>query len=57
LQVDKYQANINTAYTFDKTNIYYNYDQNNLASNNEPLKIFWSATLFFSTVYGHRKGK
>jgi cobalt-zinc-cadmium resistance protein CzcA len=26
-----------------------------LASNNEPLKIFWSATLFFSTVYGHRK--
>jgi cobalt-zinc-cadmium resistance protein CzcA len=29
LQVDKYEANIKSAYTFEKTNIYYNYDENN----------------------------
>ncbi|EIA07588.1 CusA/CzcA family heavy metal efflux RND transporter [Flavobacterium frigoris] len=56
LQVDKYQANIKSAYTFEKTNIYYNYDQNNLASNNEPLKIFGAQQRFsFPTVYGAQK--
>jgi cobalt-zinc-cadmium resistance protein CzcA len=56
LQVDKYQANIKTAYIFDKTNIYYNYDQNNMASNNEPLKIFGAQQRFsFPTVYGAQK--
>ncbi|TDE05592.1 CusA/CzcA family heavy metal efflux RND transporter [Flavobacterium hiemivividum] len=56
LQVDKYQASIKTAYTFEKTTIYYNYDQNNLASNNEPLKIFGAQQRFsFPTVYGAQK--
>jgi cobalt-zinc-cadmium resistance protein CzcA len=56
LQVDKYQANIKSAYTFDKTNIYYNYDQNNLASNNDPLKVFGAQQRFsFPTVYGAQK--
>lgn len=56
LQVDKYQANIKSAYSFEKTTIYYNYDQNNLASNNEPLKIFGAQQRFsFPTVYGAQK--
>jgi cobalt-zinc-cadmium resistance protein CzcA len=49
---------IKTAYTFDKTNIYYNYDQNNLASNNEPLKIFERNNAFLSnSLWSTEKGK
>ncbi|MBE0390841.1 CusA/CzcA family heavy metal efflux RND transporter [Flavobacterium sp. PL002] len=56
LQVEKYKANINSAFSFDKTNIYYNYDQNNVAYNNEPLKVFGVQQRFeFPTVYGARK--
>lgn len=56
LQVEKYKANINSAFSFDKTNIYYNYDQNNVAYNNEPLKVFGVQQRFeFPTVYGTRK--
>jgi cobalt-zinc-cadmium resistance protein CzcA len=56
LQVDKHQANIKTAYTFDKTTVYYNYDQNNIAFNNEPLKIFGAQQRFsFPTVYSAQK--
>lgn len=56
LQVTKMKENIKTAYTFDKTNIYYSYDQNNLALNNEPLKVFGVQQRFaFPTVYGAQK--
>ncbi|WP_281336028.1 CusA/CzcA family heavy metal efflux RND transporter [Flavobacterium eburneipallidum] len=56
LQVDKTKANINTAYSFDKTNIYYSYDQNNLAVNNNALKVFGIQQRFaFPTVYGAQK--
>ena len=56
LQVDKSQANIKSAFAFDKTNIYYNYDQNNIAYNNEPLKIFGIQQRFaFPTVYNAQK--
>jgi cobalt-zinc-cadmium resistance protein CzcA len=56
LQVDKLKANINSAYTFDKTNVYYNYDQNNLAVNNQPLKVFGVQQKFaFPTVYGAQR--
>lgn len=56
LQVDKMKANINTAYSFDKTNVYYSYDQNNLALNNQPLKVFGVQQRFaFPTVYGTQK--
>ena len=52
LQVDKAQANIKSAYTFDKTNVYYNYDKNNIAFNNEPLKVIGVMQRFsFPTVY------
>lgn len=56
LQVDKTKANINNAYSFDKTNVYYSYDQNNLALNNEPLKVFGIQQRFaFPTIYGAQK--
>ena len=56
LQLDKYQANIKTAYTFEKTTVYYNYDQNNLASNNRPLTVFGAQQRFaFPTVYSAQK--
>jgi heavy metal efflux system protein len=56
LQIDKSKANIKTAYSFDKTNVYYSYDQNNLALNNEPLKVFGVQQRFaFPTVYGAQK--
>ena len=56
LQVDKMKANIKSAYTFEKTNVYYNYDQNNLALNNAPLKVFGIQQKFaFPTVYGAQK--
>ncbi|MET0759618.1 MAG: CusA/CzcA family heavy metal efflux RND transporter, partial [Flavobacterium sp.] len=56
LQVDKTKANINNAYSFDKTNIYYSYDQNNLALNDKPLKVFGVQQRFaFPTFYGAQK--
>ena len=56
LQVDKAQSNIKSAYSFDKTNIYYSYDQNNLALNGLPLKVFGVQQRFaFPTVYGAQK--
>ncbi|CAM4091882.1 CusA/CzcA family heavy metal efflux RND transporter [Flavobacterium weaverense] len=56
LQVDKTKANISNAYTFEKTNVYYSYDQNNLTTTNEPLKVFGVQQRFsFPTVYGAQK--
>ena len=56
LQIDKTKANIKTAYSFDKTNIYYSYDQNNIAMNNLPLKVFGVQQRFaFPTVYDAQK--
>ena len=40
LKVDEADAMINEAFSFDKTELYYHYDENNTASNNIPLKVF-----------------
>lgn len=56
LQLDRLKEAIKTAYSFDKTNVYYSYDQNNLALNNEPLRVFGIQQRFeFPTVYSSRK--
>ncbi|MFC5683512.1 CusA/CzcA family heavy metal efflux RND transporter [Flavobacterium sp. MAHUQ-51] len=56
LQVEKSKANINSAYAFDKTNIYYNYDQNNLAYNDKAVSVIGAQQRFsFPTVYGAQK--
>jgi cobalt-zinc-cadmium resistance protein CzcA len=56
LQIDKANATIKTAYNFDKTNVYYSYDQNNLAINNLPLKVIGVQQSFdFPMVYKAQK--
>lgn len=52
LQLDEVDARISSAFNFDKTHIFYTYDENNLAINNEPLKIFGvSQDFLFPTRY------
>ena len=52
LQVDEADALIGSAFNFDKTSVYYNYDENNLTVNNEPLKVLGIQQDFkFPTVY------
>ncbi|MEL1240244.1 CusA/CzcA family heavy metal efflux RND transporter [Flavobacterium flavipallidum] len=56
LQVDKWKENIKSAFTFEKTNIYYNYDQNNLAYNNKAVSVIGAQQSFlFPTVYAAQK--
>lgn len=52
LQKDEAEAMIGSAFSFDKTQIFYEYDENNIASNNIPLKMFGVQQDFrFPTVY------
>jgi cobalt-zinc-cadmium resistance protein CzcA len=52
LKVEQSHAMMRSAFSFDKTLIYYNYDENNLTVNNQPLKVFGIAQDFkFPTVY------
>ena len=52
LKIDQSNALVSSAFTFDKTSVYYNYDESNLAINNEPLKVFGISQDFkFPTVY------
>ena len=52
LKVKEADALIGSAFNFDKTEVYYHYDQNNLAFNNEPLQVFGVQQNFlFPTLY------
>ena len=52
LQAEKAEALQGTAFSFDKTEVYYNYDQNNLAINGSPIDVFGvKQNLLFPTVY------
>ncbi len=52
LKVNEADALIGSAFGFDKTSVYYHYDENNLAINGDPLKVFGIAQDFkFPTVY------
>ncbi|AOW21398.1 CusA/CzcA family heavy metal efflux RND transporter [Urechidicola croceus] len=56
LKVDESEALIGSAFDFDKTTIYYNRDESNLAINNEPLNVFGIQQDFkFPTVYTANK--
>ena len=56
LQLDRSDALLNSAFDFDKTDVYYAYDENNLALNNLPIKVFGVAQTFdFPTVYFSRR--
>ena len=52
LQVDKAKALIPSAFSFDKTSLYYNYDENNLTVIDRPLNVYGVQQDFsFPTVY------
>ena len=52
LKVTASAALVGSAFNFDKTEVYYHYDQNNLAFNNEPLKVYGiQQSILFPTVY------
>ncbi|MBF8148831.1 CusA/CzcA family heavy metal efflux RND transporter [Winogradskyella sp. F6397] len=52
LEIEKRDALVASAFNFNKTALYYNYDESNLAANNKPLKVFGIAQDFkFPTAY------
>jgi len=52
LKVERSDALVNSAFNFEKTQVYYEYDESNRAINNEPLKVFGIQQEFmFPTVY------
>lgn len=52
LKVDQKEALRGTAFSIDKTQLYYEYDENNVAENGYPLSVFGVAQNFeFPTVY------
>tara|TARA_R110000765_G_scaffold90429_4_gene172123 strand:- start:743 stop:5080 length:4338 start_codon:yes stop_codon:yes gene_type:complete len=56
LKVDESKSLINSAFNFNKTHVYYEYDENNLAINNVPLKVFGVQQDFrFPTAYFSEK--
>lgn len=56
LQVDQSNALVNSAFSFDKTQVYYEFDENNLAINDEPIRVFGIQQDFqFPTVYFSEK--
>ena len=51
-KVKQSNALINSAFSFDKTHVYYLYNENDLAPNNEPIKVFGVQQSFlFPTLY------
>lgn len=56
LKVDQSEALIGSAFNFNNTHVYYQYDQNNLAVNDIPLKVFGVQQDFrFPTAYFSEK--
>lgn len=56
LAVERSESLVGSAFDFDKTNIYYSYDQNNIAPNDQALKVWGIQQNFqFPTVYGSQK--
>lgn len=52
LQRDEAEALINSAFTIEKTEVFYEYDENNIAPNNIPMDIFGvQQDIRFPTVY------
>ncbi len=52
LQRDEAEAFIGSAFSLDKTHVFYEYDENNIAPNNLPLDVFGvQQDILFPTVY------
>lgn len=55
-RVDQSSELVGSALNLDKTQFYYNYDQNNIAENGLPIKVLGlSQSLQFPTVYGAQR--
>ncbi|MFT7034427.1 MAG: cobalt-zinc-cadmium resistance protein CzcA [Cyclobacteriaceae bacterium] len=53
VMVEKQEVLKGSAFDFDKTNVYYNYDESNIARNNQALKVWGIQQKFsFPTTYG-----
>ncbi|MDB4289688.1 CusA/CzcA family heavy metal efflux RND transporter [Flavobacteriaceae bacterium] len=56
LGIERSKSLVNSAFNFDKTQLYYEFDENNLAPNNIPLRVFGVQQNFrFPTVYFSKK--
>ncbi len=56
LRAEEQRALIRTAYSIDKTNFYYSFDENNIAANDYPIGVIGGEQRFdFPTVYSARK--
>ncbi|MEA3460535.1 MAG: TolC family protein, partial [Bacteroidota bacterium] len=56
LMAEESNALIRTAFSIDKTTLYYSYDENNIASNDYPIGVFGGVQRFdFPTVYFAQK--
>lgn len=56
IDLKKSEEEVGVAYTFERSNLYYSYDENNIAPNNSPLKVWGIQQNFqFPTVYGAQK--
>ncbi|MFA5476356.1 MAG: CusA/CzcA family heavy metal efflux RND transporter [Bacteroidales bacterium] len=56
LAADQAGKAVATAWDINKTEFYYNYDENNIAHNNEPIKVWGIQQSFsFPTVYGAQR--
>ncbi|MFD1063129.1 CusA/CzcA family heavy metal efflux RND transporter [Winogradskyella litorisediminis] len=56
LKINQSNALVNSAFSFDKTQVYYEFDENNLAINEQPIRVFGIQQDFrFPTVYFSEK--
>ncbi len=56
LRLERSEALKGTAFDFNKTEVYYSYDQNNLAINGLPIDVFGvKQDILFPTVYGAQR--
>ena len=56
MQVEKAHLEMQSAVQFEKSNVYFNQDQNNLASNDKPLNVFGIEQRFlFPTTYANQR--
>ncbi len=55
-KVEKQRGLLGSAYDIDKTHLYYNFDENNIAENGEPIKVWGiNQSLQFPTIYGAQR--
>lgn len=55
-RINQAEQLVGSALNIDKTQLYYNYDESNIAENGEPIKVFGlSQSLQFPTIYGAQR--